>query len=188
MALRVARVALLVGLGASVLWLATFGSFEQEVRQSVAGGHPMPDFRLPILNEALLNGDTVFFDAGELDGKVALVAWWATWCRPCLAEQPSLLALQDEFGEDGLVVLGVLHEDSPERALTWLKENNRLHLKTVVGTPAFPRESHVGGLPNTVLVDRRGTVTELFLGHWPERDPYAREAVRRLIQKDGAAM
>ena len=149
----------------------------------MTGGHEFPEFRFPVLNEGYFAGDTTFLDSSDLRGKVVLAAWWATWCAPCIEEQPSLLALQEEFGDDGLVVLSILHEDSPRRALEWMLENDRLQLNTVVGTRAFARASRVGGLPNTVLVNREGTVTELFLGYWRERDPYVRNAVRELLHE-----
>ena len=181
MAKRIMRIGALVLVGATALWLATFGSFKQEVRQSVTGGYPLPAFRLPVLDSALFSGDTTFVDSESLRGKVVLLTWWATWCGPCRAEQPSLLALQRDFASDGLVVLGVLHQDDPRRALEWLAEHDRKGLHTVVGSKAFARAYRVGGLPNTALVDRRGTITELFLGYWPERDAYLRKQVRRLV-------
>ncbi len=180
----VGRIMAVVVVAAGALWLATFGSFEQEVRQSVEGGYPLPQFRLPVLESSLFEGDTTFLESGELRGKVAILAFWATWCSPCIAEQPSLLALQDEFGEDGFVLVGVLHEERPQRALEWLQENDRLEFRTVVGSRAFALDSGVGGLPNTILVDRHGTVTELFLGYWPERDAYLRDAVRQLLREE----
>ncbi len=180
----VARVAAVVFLAAGGFWLAIFGSFEQEVRQSVDGGYPMPTFRLPVLNAAFVEGDTTFVDSGDLEGKVVLLSFWATWCSPCIAEQPSLLALQDEFSDDGLVVLGVLHQDQPRQALEWLDENDRLEFKTVIGTRSFARAARLGGLPNTALINRDGMVTELFLGYWPDRDPYVRDAVRELLHQE----
>jgi len=179
-----ARISAVVVVAAGGLWLATYGTFEQEVRMSVAGGYPMPGFRLPLLDPDLFEGDTTFVDSEELRGKVVLLAWWATWCRPCIAEQPSLLALQDEFGDDGLVVLGVLHQDGPQQALEWLGANDRREFRTVVGTGAFARAARVGGLPNTALVNRDGTISEYFLGYWSDRDAYVRDAVRDLLAKD----
>jgi cytochrome c biogenesis protein CcmG/thiol:disulfide interchange protein DsbE len=183
----VLRVGGAVFLAAGGLWLATFGSFEQEVRQSVEAGYPLPGFRLALLNDSLFAGDTTFVDSASLRGHVVLLTFWATWCRPCLAEQPSLLALQEEFSDDGLVVLGILHEDRPNAALEWLQENDRLDFASVVGTEAFARAVHVGGLPHTALINQEGVVTELFLGYWPERDAYVRHAVQDLLQVQGAA-
>ena len=163
-------------------------SFEQEVRMSVEGGRPMPTFRLPLLTGGLFEGDTTFVDSEELRGKVVILAWWATWCRPCIAEQPSLLALQEEFADDGLVLLGVLHQDRPRAALEWLLENDRQDFRTVVGTRALAQSAGVGGLPNTALVDRDGTITEYFLGYWSSRDDYVHAAVQELLEREPSAV
>lgn len=181
---RVARVLALVAVGAGALWWATFGSPGPEIRMSVAGGYDVPSFRLPVLDASLIEGDTTFVRSEELRGKVVLLAFWATWCSPCKAEQPGLLALQKEFADDGLVVLGVLHQDRPQRALDWLRENGRTEFKSLVGTPEYGRAARIGGLPNTQLIDRDGRVTEVFLGYWEEREEYMRDAVRALLEQE----
>lgn len=180
--IRPLRILGLVGFGVAALWFVMLGSFEQEIRHALPGGYAMPAFSLPVLNSGLFEGDTTFISSEDLQGKVVLLSFWATWCRPCIAEQPSLLALQEEFEKDGLRVIGVLHRDPPKRALEWLEENDRLQFHTVVGTSEVARAAHVGGLPATLLVDRDGQVTEVFAGYWEERDGYLRERVRELIR------
>lgn len=182
----VARILGVTALGGAGIWALTFGTFEQEMRQGgMPGGKPMPAFVLPELDEGLFEGDTTFVSSRELAGKVVLLSFWATWCKPCEAEQPSFLALQDEFGEEGLVVLGVLHRDRAGPALEWLHERNREVFRTVVGSVELGQAARVGGLPHTLLVDRHGVVSEIFAGYWPERDEYLRRRVQELL-KEGA--
>jgi thiol-disulfide isomerase/thioredoxin len=172
---------------AGALWLFTFGTGVPEVRPSAPGGYPLPEFRLPALNAGLFAGDTTYVASDELRGNVALVTFWATWCKPCIAEQPSLLALQEELDGDGLRVLGVLHLDSPEAAFEWLTANGRLDLRSVVGSRAFATASRGAGLPSTLLVDRRGEVREIFFGYWPGRDPYVRDRVKALLDEKASS-
>jgi thiol-disulfide isomerase/thioredoxin len=181
--LSLRRIAAVTFVGAFGLWLTTFGSFEQEVRLSVVRGDPLPEFRVPVLDTGLFDGDTTFVRSEDLLGSVALLSFWATWCSPCLAEQPSLLALQDEFGERGLRLLGVLHNEVPTAALEWLQENDRLEFETVVGTPQFASASRGAGLPSTLLVDKSGQITEMFVGYRPESEAYLRRQVQRLLEQ-----
>jgi thiol-disulfide isomerase/thioredoxin len=177
-----ARVGGVTLVAAGALWLLTFGVFEQEVRLSVSGGYLLPEFRLPVLDAGLFAGDTSFIGSEDLRGDVALVTFWATWCRPCIAEQPSLLALQEELADEGLRLLGVLHRDSPEAALDWLTANGRLALESVVGPREFASAARAG-LPTTLLVDRAGEIREIFHGYWPAREPYVRERVKLLLDE-----
>src|SRR5206468_2470759 len=46
-------------------------------------------------------------DPKAFEGKVVVVNFWATWCVPCLREIPGFNKLHQEYGEQGVVVVGV---------------------------------------------------------------------------------
>ena len=54
-------------------------------------------------------GLQAILEAGE--GRVVLLNFWATWCRPCLKEIPDLMALVDEFGPERLMLVAVSLDD-----------------------------------------------------------------------------
>jgi len=67
-----------------------------------------PDFSLPALS-----GETVRL--GDLAGRLVLVNFWATWCRPCVHEMPTLDRLAERLGAQGLSVLAVSMDMGPPR-------------------------------------------------------------------------
>ncbi|NNF17932.1 MAG: TlpA family protein disulfide reductase [Gammaproteobacteria bacterium] len=57
--------------------------------------------------------DGVSYRLGQWHGQPQIVNYWATWCAPCRKEVPLLVALQDEFSDEQLVIIG-LSMDYPE--------------------------------------------------------------------------
>ena len=82
-----------------------------------AGVSPvLPDLELPCVGAP---GTVPLAAPG--DGRPALVNVWATWCAPCVREVP-LLQEAAVRGGDRLLVLGVLHQDTPANALRFAED------------------------------------------------------------------
>ena len=97
-------------------------------------------------------------------GKVVLLNFWATWCKPCTTEMPAMQATFDKLRGKGFVVLAVneLEDDAKVRA----------HIREYKHT--FPvlmdRENRVAnlygvyGLPVSVFIDEAGVVQAYIKG------------------------
>lgn len=94
-------------------------------------------------------------------GEVVLVDFWATWCAPCLKQSPEIVALQSEFGERGLRVLGVsLDGDGAKERIREVADRFDLawpHLFDGGGWETEPALlNDVSAIPEIVLIDRAG--------------------------------
>jgi len=108
-----------------------------------------------------LAGIAVLTDADLRTGEVTVVNFWATWCPPCRAEHPTLLAL----AADGVRVAGINMMDDAEKAVAYLAED---------GNPFFavgfdPKGRHridwgVTAPPETFILNGDGTVAYRFIG------------------------
>src|SRR5438045_4154785 len=77
--------------------------------------HPMAqDFTLPVVTaEGRATGDRMRL--GDQHGKVVVLDFWATWCRPCQITTPTLVRVGHRFRDRGVVVMGVnVDQDGPE--------------------------------------------------------------------------
>ena len=112
---------------------------------------PMPTFTLPPVRE-----HDPGFARADLDGDVALVNVFASWCGPCRVEHPTLLALA---AQRRVPIHGIDWKEAPEQGRAYLAaagdpyarigsdENGRLAL-----------DLGVTGAPETFIVDRAGRI------------------------------
>jgi thiol-disulfide isomerase/thioredoxin len=111
-------------------------------------------------------------------GKVVLVDFWATWCKPCRAEMPELVKLDQKLRARGfeLVTISADEPEAQPAALKVLKENNVAgvtYLKKAADDDKFADaiDSKWGGaLPGLFLYDRSGKKVRSFIGETPVKD------------------
>jgi thiol-disulfide isomerase/thioredoxin len=99
-------------------------------------------------------------------GKVLLINFWATWCPPCKVELPGLIALQDAYKDQGLMILGVSEDDSPETLRTFASEW-KINYPMLVGLgedELFDAFGPLYGLPTSVIVGRDGSICGRHVG------------------------
>ena len=119
-----------------------------------------PDFTL---KDALSNEDV---QLSSYRGKVVLVDFWATWCRPCLMEIPHFKELKDEFGADKFEVLGVSTDHKGLTVLVPFLEKWKLNYPAMLDTGAVSTAyGGIRSLPTTFLLDKQGKVIQTFIGY-----------------------
>ena len=99
--------------------------------------------------------------------KILVINFWATWCAPCVDEMPELVELQGEIGAAGKQVIGI-GIDSPSNVAEFARKHRityPLYVAGVEGTSLARRFGNAsGGLPFTVIVDRKGQIHKAYLG------------------------
>lgn len=156
--------------------------FAQEATEEPGGGSIVGQHR-PDFSHLDTSGRTV--SAGDFDGTVMLVNFWATWCEPCVEEMPMLSGLRQALAERGFEVVGIAL-DEPERAEAFAADLGLVYpvllgeADTVVTGRRYGNDT--GMLPYSVLVDRQGVVRWSKLGAL-ERAELERE-IKRLLGAD----
>ena len=123
-------------------------------------------FTLPPFSAVDLDGREV--SSSIWRGKVAVVNFWATWCLPCRREIPALVALQERFRPD-LVVVGVLDDGAPDTFVRAFAASLRVNYAIVRTSAEIERSfSPVLVFPTTYVIDSTGRVVSVHVG---EIDP-----------------
>lgn len=100
-------------------------------------------------------------------GKVMVVNFWATWCPPCLEEIPEFVRMQEKFGHRGLQFVGIAIDNRDK--VREFAAKFRMNYPVLVGEmEAIELVRKVGnergGLPFTVIMDRKGRLIGTELG------------------------
>ena len=109
---------------------------------SVLVGKPMPAFAVDGLSDK------------DVAGKVFILNFFASWCVPCIAEQPVLMAAKDKA-----VIYGIAYKDKPDAVVAFLKTHGNPY--RAVGhdrTGNAAIDFGVYGVPETFVIDAKGIV------------------------------
>ena len=142
----------------------------------VMAGEPAPTFDVTDLQ-----GEPVSLD--DYRGEVVLVNIWATWCAPCRRETPCLQSLYEEYGDQGLQVVGVSMDSRGSKgeirdfADRYEVTYRILHDPANRGMDAFS----IMGLPATYLLDAEGTIRLVRVGPVAESDQEFMQAIRDAV-------
>jgi thiol-disulfide isomerase/thioredoxin len=118
----------------------------------------------------------------ELKGKVVLIDFWATWCGPCLAEMPNILANWEKYHEAGFEVIAVSVDQDLDALRKFVSEQN---LPWTVVADSHPNNQNsmaarfgIQGIPAFILVDQQGKVAAVHC-----RGPRLEQELARLLDK-----
>ncbi len=123
--------------------------------------HPLPPFRAPTLADPQR-----FVTPVDLQGNIALLNVWATWCPTCQAEHAALKMLAGQ----GVIIYGVNYKDDRDKALQWLQQLGdpyRFNIDDAAGQLGI--DLGVYGAPETYLLDARGVIRYRHVGALDER-------------------
>lgn len=102
--------------------------------------------------------------SADLKGKVVLINFWATWCLPCRAEIPDLVALQEKY-RDYLVVVGVSEDELPPDAVGKFAQDYKINYPVVMTTPELQKRfAGIIALPTTFILDHDGRIAQKHVG------------------------
>jgi thiol-disulfide isomerase/thioredoxin len=109
-----------------------------------------------------LDGRTI--SLASLRGKVTLVNFWATWCGPCRAEIPDLVALQQKY-RDQLQILGISEDEALPETVKQFAAKFNVNYPVAMVTPELEKLfGNVSALPTTFVIDREGRVVQKHVG------------------------
>lgn len=158
--------------GATLVWTATRYARAVEPAGAAAAAETSGEqvtlrfFRNPAAVPVLIARD---LDGREVStaswrGKVVIINFWATWCGPCRAEIPDLVALQEKY-RDRLQVIGISQDEAPPDVVKRFAAEHHVNYPVIMTTPEIEKLfPGIGALPTSFIVDRESRVVQKHVG------------------------
>jgi thiol-disulfide isomerase/thioredoxin len=136
----------------------------QFVLQSVPAS---ADTRIPLTVGTQLP-DFAFTDFGgtarhlsDLKGRYILLDFWATWCAPCMADLPKLKQTYTAFHSQGLEILGIDGDESPDKAQSVVQQKGLAWPQARYDADLIENRFQISQWPTLVLIDQHRTILSI---------------------------
>ena len=154
-----------------VIWIFLVGllaiiAVELSRRQqgTVQPGQTIEDFTLTLYSNYDLSGKTEI-KLSDLRGKVVVINFWASWCKPCEQEAADLQQAWKEYEPSGEVVfLGVDYVDTEADARVYMKKFGITFPNGPDLATKISQYFRIKGVPETYFVDRQGVLRFVQVG------------------------
>jgi len=171
---------LVVMLGGLAILALAFGMvwMQSAKYEPLVVGMEAPDFSLPDLegNKRQLS---------DYRGKVVFLNFWATWCKPCKEEMPSMQILWENFKPEDFVILAVsMDRVTTQKDIPPFIESLRLTFPVLMDSwGQTDKRYKLTGVPETYIIDQEGILREKVIGPRNWTAPESIETIVQLLKK-----
>lgn len=119
----------------------------------------------PDIQVTTLKGNT--FNMEQEEGKVILVDFWATWCKPCISSIPHLNKLYNKYKDQGFTIVGIsLDQRKGRKQVKKVAEKLDIQYPVVMGTKKMARKfGRITAIPTAFIIDKSGCIREKTRGY-----------------------
>ena len=156
-------------LGAAVVVVAIVLVLRSDVgAPPVVRGVPAPGFELSLLSTQTggeaEGAEPRLLSLRELEGRVVLVNFWATWCEPCESEMPAMERLYGALPREDFELVAVSIDEQRADVVAF-QERMDLSFPILLDPDGrVYKEYQTMGVPESLLIDREGRIVERYVG------------------------
>jgi peroxiredoxin len=143
----------------------------------IAVGLPAPDFTFPGMDGKMVS-------LSDFRGKVVLVNIWATWCRSCVDEMPSMEKLYQKLKGEDFEILAVSIDSLGAEVVAPFMKKYKLTFPALIDSAGAIRMGYrTTGVPESFIIDKDGILVKKIIGSLDWTKPEILHLFQRLIQK-----
>ena len=137
----------------------------------------------PAFGGTLLDGDS--FRSAQLEGRVAVLNFWGSWCAPCRVETPQFSEVAADYGDDGVQFLGINVKETDQQFADAFVERFGIGFPSLYdprGEVALAfRDYPANAIPSTIVLDRESRVAAVYTGEVQAED--LRRVLDRVLEE-----
>ena len=108
----------------------------------------------------------------DYEGKIVLLDFWATWCKPCEEEIPIFVELYDRYRAQGFEMLGISLDEQGLEVVEPFIERLGVSYTILLAEPGIVEEYKLTAIPSAYLINRVGRIVQVFDGAQEEKAIY----------------
>jgi peroxiredoxin len=147
---------------AIVIAFSAFLATRHPVSEATEAPSPLLGKTAPALKGHELGGGT--FSLKSERGHIVIVNFWASWCPPCIQEAPELSTYAWRVRSQGVVVVGVVFNDTVSSATAFAQHYGSLYPSIIDPGGTIANSYGVTSPPTTYVINRQGRVAATLLG------------------------
>lgn len=137
-------------------------------------GLPPPDFTLPGLDGGAIT-------LSDLQGKVVLINFWATWCPPCREEMPSMEKVYRRFKDKDFTILAVDIMEHPDTVRRFARRYELTFPILLDANGEVTQKYVANAIPTSYIVDKEGKAVGKVIGPRNWDGEHARALLEALL-------
>ena len=142
---------------------------------------PVDDPSLPLAPDfTLLDTELKEVSLKDYNGKVLLLDFWATWCKPCEEEVPIFIQLYNQYRAQGFEMVGISLDEDGLKAIEPFAKKIGVNYTILLAQPGLVEKYNVSVIPSAFLINRHGRLVKRFDGAQGDKVPYE-EALKKLL-------
>ena len=114
-------------------------------------------------------------------GRVLVLDFFATWCKPCRASIPHLVEMNRKYGQQGLNVLGMSADEDGEKVVKAFADKNHMSYPVALAGESTLVDFGVRSVPVMFVIDKKGRVAEVFRGFTDEVARSSELLIKKLL-------